>query len=52
MIDEFNEAFIASSNRDIIPVKSINGKLLNNGIIGENCRNIIKVYKAEISAKN
>ena len=52
MIDEFNEAFIASSNRDIIPVKSINGKLLNNGIIGENCRNIIKVYKAEINAKN
>ena len=52
MINEFKEAFIASSNRDIIPVKSINRKLLNGGIIGNNCKRIIKNYKAEIHSKN
>ena len=52
MIDEFSEAFIASSNRDIIPVKSINGILLNSGKNGTVCKEITKLYKEEVSIKN
>ena len=52
MIDELSEAFIASSNRDIIPVKSINGILLNSGKNGTVCKEITKLYKEEVSIKN
>jgi branched-subunit amino acid aminotransferase/4-amino-4-deoxychorismate lyase len=44
-----DEAFIASANRDLIPVTSINGKKIGNGKIGSNYKQLMNLYLEEIN---
>lgn len=47
-----DEAFIASANRDLIPVTSINGKKIGNGNIGSVYKKLMSLYSEEIHTKN
>ena len=39
------EAFIASANRDVIPVISIEGNRIGDGLVGEQTRSIMSLYQ-------
>ena len=39
------EAFIASANRDVIPVVSIEGNRIGDGLVGEQTRSIMSLYQ-------
>ena len=39
------EAFIVSANRDIIPVISIEGHIIGDGLIGEYTKSIMSLYQ-------
>ena len=43
-----SEAFIASANRDLIPVVSINGNQIGDGKIGPVYGKLINLYQQEI----
>jgi branched-subunit amino acid aminotransferase/4-amino-4-deoxychorismate lyase len=47
-----DEAFIASANRDLIPVTSIDGKKIGNGNIGSVYKQLMSLYSEEIHTKN
>ena len=44
-----SEAFIASANRDLIPVVSIDNQLIGNGKIGPMYKKLMALYQEEIS---
>jgi D-alanine transaminase/branched-chain amino acid aminotransferase len=44
------EAFIASSTRDIIPVTSIQGHSIGDGLVGEHTRSIMSLYQDLINS--
>ena len=44
-----SEAFIASANRDLIPVVSIDNQLINDGKIGPMYKKLMALYQEEIS---
>ena len=43
-----SEAFIASANRDLIPVVSIDGHLIGNGKIGPKYEELMQLYQQEL----
>ena len=43
-----SEAFIASANRDLIPVVSVNGNQIGDGKIGPIYENLMSLYQQEI----
>ena len=43
-----SEAFIASANRDLIPVVSINGNQIGNGKIGPMYEKLMNLYQQEL----
>ena len=43
-----SEAFIASANRDLIPVVSVNGNEIGDGKIGPIYENLMSLYQQEI----
>ena len=47
-IDNFSEAFIASANRDIIPVVSIDNHTIGDGKVGLIYKKLISLYQKEI----
>jgi Branched-chain amino acid aminotransferase/4-amino-4-deoxychorismate lyase len=47
-IDNFSEAFIASANRDIIPVVSIDNHTIGDGKVGLIYKRLISLYQKEI----
>jgi D-alanine transaminase/branched-chain amino acid aminotransferase len=54
-LDDLNrssEAFIASANRDLIPVVSIDGNQVGNGKIGPVYQQLMDMYLKEIHSKN
>ena len=54
-LDDLNrssEAFIASANRDLIPVVSIDGNQVGNGKIGPVYQQLMDMYSKEIYSKN
>ena len=54
-LDDLNrssEAFIASANRDLIPVVSIDGNQVGNGKIGPVYQQLMDMYSKEIHSKN
>ena len=44
------EAFIASANRDVIPVVSIQGNQIGDGLVGENTKSIMSLYQDTINS--
>jgi|TARA_B110000196_G_scaffold260100_1_gene231268 D-alanine transaminase len=44
------EAFIVSANRDVIPVTSIEGHALGNGVVGEHTKSIMGLYQDLINS--
>jgi D-alanine transaminase len=44
------EAFIASANRDVIPVVSIQGNLISDGLVGEHTKSIMSLYQETINS--
>jgi D-alanine transaminase len=44
------EAFIASANRDVIPVVSIQGNLIGDGLVGKNTKSIMSLYQETINS--
>jgi Branched-chain amino acid aminotransferase/4-amino-4-deoxychorismate lyase len=47
-INNFSEAFIASANRDIIPVVSIDNHIIGDGKVGLIYNRLISLYQKEI----
>jgi D-alanine transaminase len=43
-----SEAFIASANRDLIPVVSVNGNQVGDGKIGPVYKKLMSLYQQEI----
>ena len=43
-----SEAFIASANRDLIPVVSVNGNQIGDGKIGPVYENLMSLYQQEL----
>ena len=43
-----SEAFIASANRDLIPVVSIDGHMIGNGKIGPKYEELMQLYQQEL----
>jgi len=48
-ISSYKEAFIASSNRGVIPVNSIDGNMINNGHVGDVTKRVMALYKEAIN---
>ena len=48
-IQKMSEAFIASANRDLIPVISIDNKILGDGQIGKFYSRLMKLYHNKIN---
>lgn len=48
-ISSYKEAFIASSNRGVIPVNSIDGNMINNGKVGDVTKRVMDLYKEAIN---
>ena len=44
------EAFIASANRDVIPVVSIQGNLIGDGLVGDNTKFIMSLYQDTLNS--
>ena len=44
------EAFIASANRDVIPVVSINGNIIGDGLVGDDTKSIMSLYRECINS--
>ena len=47
-IDNFSEAFIASANRDIIPVVNIDNHTIGDGKVGLIYKRLMSLYQKEI----
>ena len=48
-ISSYKEAFIASSNRGVIPVNSIDGNMINNGQVGNVTKHVMDLYEEMIN---
>ncbi|MCX8056466.1 MAG: aminotransferase class IV [Ignavibacteria bacterium] len=50
-IYDFEEAFITSTDKEVLPVISIDTHYFNKGIVGEKTRKIMKLFKSYVDSK-
>jgi D-alanine transaminase len=48
-ISSYKEAFIASANRGVIPVQSIDGNMVGNGQVGDVTKQVMALYEKAIN---